>query len=132
MGKNRVLNVPVDRLSGDFVKGGSRGYIVARAFRWSIDKADSGWVFTIPEGKEFEISVPWFARWYISPDDPAFLKDAAVHDTLLDNGYSAAFSDSQWFEVAMSEHAPGLKTWVSYRGIRLRRFVKWIFKGGKK
>ena len=110
------------------VRGGARGYVVTRPLLWDIGKRGSGWVFEIPIGKEFESSVPWALRWVFSPDDPAFLKAAAIHDTLLEAGYRSAFADSQWFEAAMSEQAPALKAWVAYSGMRGRRFLQWVFR----
>ena len=110
-------------------KGGSRDYVVTRPLTWQIGKKGSGWVLTVPVGKEFESSVPRLLRWAFSPDDPFFLKSAAIHDTLLETGFRQTFADSQWFEAALSEHAPGLRTWAAYSGIRLRRFLCWAMKG---
>ena len=80
---------------------------------------------TVPQGREFESSVPRWLWWAFSPDDPFFLKAACIHDTLLEDGYRQAFADSQWFEAAMSEHAPPLRTWLAYCAMRGRRFVHW-------
>ncbi|UWQ34011.1 DUF1353 domain-containing protein [Leisingera sp. M527] len=108
-------------------KGGSRDYITTRPLSWDIGKKNSGWVLTIPAGREFESSVPRPLRWVFSPDDPYFLKSAVIHDTLLEEGFRRAFADSQWFEAALSVHAPGLRTWLAYSGMRSRRFWKWVF-----
>ena len=106
-------------------RGGSRGYVATQPLNWQIGKKGSGWVLTVPVGKEFKSSVPRILHWVFSPDDPRFLKSAAIHDTLLEAGYRRAFADSQWFEAAMSEHAPGLRTWIAYSGMRFRRFFHW-------
>ena len=110
-------------------RGGSRGYVVVHPVQWQIGKKGSGWLLTVPAGKEFESSVPRGLHWAFSPDDPHFLKSAAIHDTLLEAGFRKAFADSQWFEAALSEHAPALRTWVAYSGMRLRRFLQWAVKG---
>ena len=106
-------------------KGGARGYVTTQPIEWWIGKKESGWKLTVPVGREFESSVPRFLTWVFSPDDPFFLKSAAIHDTLLEEGFRQAFADSQWFEAALSEHAPGLRTWVAYSAMRARRFLLW-------
>ena len=111
------------------VKGGSREYVVVRSFGWWIGMKDSGWMLEIPVGKEFESSVPWWLKWVFSPDDPFFLKAAAIHDALLEMGTRNLFADSQWIEAAMSDHAPALRTWFAYFGMLLRRFCLWLIWG---
>lgn len=106
-------------------KGGKRGYVTVQPIEWWIGKKESGWKFTVPVGREFESSVPRLLTWLFSPDDPFFLKSAAIHDALLEDGFRQAFADSQWFEAALSEHAPGLRTWVAYSFMRGRRFLLW-------
>lgn len=87
-------------------------------------------MLTVPAGREFESSVPRMLRWVFSPDDPVFLKSAVIHDVLLEEGFRKAFADSQWFEAALSEHAPEWLTWMAYSAMRGRRFVFWILRRG--
>lgn len=108
-----------------YAKGGARGYVTTRPLEWWIGKKESGWKLTVPQGREFESSVPRWLHWLFSPDDPLFLKSACIHDTLLEEGFMQAFADSQWFEAAMSEHAPPLRVWLAYSAMRGRRFVLW-------
>jgi len=77
----------------------------------------------IPHGFEFESSVPRGLRWVLSPDDPRFLKAAAVHDWLLENGYQTDFADSQWRDAARSDHAPRWKRAGAFFLMRLRRLI---------
>lgn len=105
--------------------GGSRGYVTTQPLEWWIGKKNSGWLLTVPVGKEFESSVPRGLHWALSPDDPFFLKSAAIHDTLLETGCRFWFSDSQWFEAALSEQAPLRKAVPAYLGMVIRRFIKW-------
>lgn len=108
-------------------KGGARGYVTTRPLRWWIGKKESGWLLVVPAGREFESSVPRGLWWVLSPDDPYFLKAACIHDTLLEEGYRLWFSDSQWFEAALSEHAPLRKAIPAWLGMVLRRFLRWAF-----
>ncbi len=107
-------------------KGGARGYITTRPVWWWIGKKDSGWLLVIPTGREFESSVPRWLTWAFSPNDPFFLKSAVIHDALLEDGFRLAFADSQWFEAAMAEHAPPLKTGAAYAGMLGRRALRWL------
>ena len=109
-------------------EGGPRGYITTQSIHWNIGKKESGWVFDIPAGRAFESSVPFALRKIFSPKDPFFLKSAVIHDSLLEAGYRQAFADSQWFEAALSVHAPALRTRLAYSAMRARRFWKWAFR----
>lgn len=101
-------------------KGGSRGYVVTRDIAWRIGSPDSGWVFRVAAGREFESSVPRRLHWLFPPDDPNFLKAAAVHDALLEVGHRRAFADSQWVEVALSVGAPRRRAIAAYAAMVLR------------
>lgn len=105
-------------------RGGTRDYVTTQPVDWWIGKKNSGWKLIVPVGKEFESSVPRLLWWLWSPDDPYFLKAAAIHDTLLEQGYRRTFADSQWFETAMSEHAPKMRTSIAYMLMVCRRMVK--------
>ncbi len=106
-------------------KGGVRGYVVVHPLTWWVGKKNSGWVLYVPAGREFESSVPRWLHWAFSPDDPYFLKPAAIHDTLLETGFRPAFADSQWFEAALSEHAPPGRLRLAYAAMITRRYVLW-------
>ncbi|TRD22953.1 DUF1353 domain-containing protein [Palleronia caenipelagi] len=112
-------------------KGGRRSYVTTKPLPWWIGKENSGWLLTVPEHREFESSVPRSLQWVWSPDDPYYLKSAAIHDTLLEEGFREAFADSQWFEAALSEHAPTFRTWVAYSAMRARRFLLWVLGMGR-
>jgi hypothetical protein len=107
-------------------KGGPRGYVTTEPIEWWIGKKNSGWMFTVPAGCAFESSVPVWLNWVFSRDDPFFLKSAALHDMLLEEGYRNEFADSQWFEAAMSVHAPRFRTWIAYIFLRARHFAPWL------
>lgn len=101
--------------------GEQRRYAVTRELHWDIGKRGSGWVLTIPVGREFESSVPRWLTWVFDPDDPAFLKSAAIHDMLLEEGYRVQFADAQWIEAARFVHAPTFKREVAFALMRFRR-----------
>ena len=105
-------------------KGGSRGYVTVKEVTWSIGIKNGPYVLTIAPGREFESSVPKFLQWLWSPDDPYFLKSALIHDHLLEEGWRRQSADAQWYEVALSNHAPVWKTRIAYIGMVLRRFTR--------
>ena len=105
-------------------KGGSRGYVVTREVVWEIGKKGSGWIFKVEVGREFESSVPPLLHWVLSPDDPHFLKPAAIHDKLIEEGYRRPFADAEWLDAARSVHAPRLKRELGSIAMRLRMFLK--------
>jgi hypothetical protein len=49
------------------------------------------WLLTVPARREFESSVPWCLNWLFPRDDLFFLKSAAIHDMLLEEGFRRAF-----------------------------------------
>lgn len=107
-------------------KGGSRGYVTVKKVTWSIGIKDGPYILTIPKGREFESSVPYILRWLWSVDDPYFLKSALVHDHLLEEGWRRQSADAQWYEVALSVHAPTKRARIGYLGMVLRRFRKGV------
>lgn len=105
-------------------RGGSRDYVTVRDVDWSIGIKDGPHVVTIPAGREFESSVPKGLRWLWSPHDPDFLKSALVHDHLLEMGWRRQSADAQWYEAALSVHAPVWKARIAYIGMVIRRFTR--------
>lgn len=110
-----------------YEKGGSRGYVTTRPRLWESGWKGSGHLITVPEGFEFESSVPRLLKWVISPDDPYFLWAACLHDYLIEVVKARRpFCDSQWLEAARSDKAPALKREFAYIGMRVRMLVKKI------
>lgn len=118
------MNRTASIVAGNFTRGRKRRWSVAMSFQWHIGKKGSPYVRVILTGFEFESSVPWWAHWFLDPDDPAFLLPAAVHDWFLEHGYSAAFCDSQWYDGCRKTDAPVLKREIIYTLMRLRRMYR--------
>lgn len=108
-------------------KGGSRGYVTVEVRRWESGWKGSGHWIEIPIGFEFESSVPWFMRWYLSSDDPFFIWAACLHDFLIEVVKARRpFCDSQWLEAARSVKAPALKREYGYLAMRIRLLAKGL------
>jgi hypothetical protein len=87
-------------------KGGSRGWITTQVVEWHLGRKGSGYVVSIPPGREFESSVPWWATWIIHPDDPRFLLAALIHDHLLEDGFRPYTAAGEWYDAALKGGAP--------------------------
>lgn len=109
------------RLRLDSVKlkpGAVRRWRLAQDVPWEVGRKESGAWVRIPAGTEFESSVPWWAVWFIHPDDPRFLLAAAVHDYLLEAGiYGRAQAAAEWFDAALAGGAPLWKARIAFLGV---------------
>ena len=72
---------------------------------WEIGCKGSGWLLILPEGMTFDLSVPRWLSWVLSPHNRAWLPAAAVHDELLRRGHDAAFAAAE-FHRAVKTRAP--------------------------
>jgi Protein of unknown function (DUF1353). len=94
-------------LDGLFERGQTRRWATTRAIEWDVGRKGSGRRVVIPAGREFESSVPWWARWLLHPDDPRFLLAALVHDHLLETGtYGRPQAAAEWYDGALAGGAP--------------------------
>lgn len=90
-----------------FERGVVRRWQTVVEVDWAMGHKDSGASVIIPVGFEFESSVPWWARWFLHPDDPRFLLAACVHDYLIEIGaYGWPQAAAEWFDGAKAGGAP--------------------------
>lgn len=100
------------------VRGGARDYVTTREVVWHIGAKDSEWVLVVPEGFEFESSVPRWLWWLLSPYNPLYLKSACVHDYLLEvKNAKPYFAASEWLDAAYSEGAGRGKAFAYSLGV---------------
>ena len=84
-----------------FVVGGKRGYVTTQEVPWEIGKPRSGLFLYVPEGFEFESSVPdWLPVSIMDPHDERFLPAAMIHDYMLRNRFGAIASGAEWYRAA--------------------------------
>jgi len=113
-----MLNLRFER--GLFRRWRSRDWI-----GWEVGRKGSQRYVTIPAGREFESSVPWWARWLIHPDDPRFLLAALVHDHMLEAGiYGRPQAAAEWYDGALAGGAPRWKAKLAYIGIAAWAVIK--------
>jgi len=76
-------------LSGEFYKPFPilNHYITTHQIEWAIGHKSSGFIYTVPAGFVFDVSIPAYLTWLFDPNDPRFLKAAALHDHMLELGW---------------------------------------------
>lgn len=90
-----------------FTRGTYRRWRTTEPVTWNVGNKYSHWKLTIPAGREFESSVPWWARWILSQDDPRFLLAALIHDVMLEEGvYGRPQAAAEWYDAALAGGAP--------------------------
>ena len=62
-------------------------YITTQELSWEIGTLGSGLLLIVPKNFQFDISVPKYLQWALSPNNPKVLKAAALHDYALDLGW---------------------------------------------
>lgn len=103
-----------------FERGNVRRWRLTEDLNWHVGQKTSRITVTIKAGREFESSVPIWARWFISQDDPRFLLAALVHDTLLEEGYYGPLqAAAEWFDGAIAGGAPRWKAIPAYIAISI-------------
>lgn len=65
--------------SSRFARSG-RGYITTDQIAWQIGAPKSGLWLVVPQGFRFDVSIPRWLHWILSPHDPRYLIAAALHD----------------------------------------------------
>jgi hypothetical protein len=86
------------------------GYRTAEALSWWIGPPETGMPYEVPEGSWFDVSIPKALHWLLDPDDPRFLRAAALHDHMLASDWAGAV-----FNEALREDGVG----------RTCRFLMW-------
>lgn len=86
-------------------------YMLTAPVTWEIGCKGSGWVLTVPERRPFDLSVPRWLEWALSPHDRRVLLAAAIHDELLNLGHDAAFASAEFRRAAI---ARGVRPWFAW------------------
>lgn len=108
----------------------SHTFVTDEPVDWEVGFKGNGQWVTIPEGTAFDVSVPWFLRWFIDPRDERWFLGALVHDYLLVSGrLGRAQAAAEFYDGALAGGAPPWKarlafvavaTWAVYKPLILR------------
>ena len=110
----------------DFSRVSENGidYVMDKDFRsWEIGQPGSGWMLVIKAGTVFQVSVPWWMRWALSPHDKRALLAAAIHDELLNREMDVAFASSEFRRAAKALGADGCFAWALFFSTFIWTFI---------
>lgn len=96
-------------------------YRLTSPLAWRIGHID-GPEYLVPVGFEFDVSVPVGLRWLFNPHRADFHKAAALHDHMLQAGWSRITAAAE-FHNALG--ADGVSTWR--RLVMLLAAILWRF-----
>lgn len=108
-----------------FERGEKRRWRAMRAVEWHVGRKQSGLILRIPAGREFESSVPRWAKWIVHPDDARFLLAALVHDYMLEERtMGRAQAAAEWLDAAFAGGAPQWLAKLAYVAVAIWAVVK--------
>lgn len=81
---------------------------------WAIGARDSGWTLTVAKGTEFDISVPSWLEWALSPHDRRVLPAAAIHDALLTRGLDPVFAAAEFRRACIARGCAAWWAWMLF------------------
>ena len=91
-------------------------YALEASLAWEVGRKGSGLVVIVPKGFVFDISVPWFLRWWMSRSDPQVLPCAALHDWLLFEGYDLAFASGEMRRALRAKGVGKMRSYLIWAG----------------
>ena len=83
----------------EYTGAGDR-YVLTAPLVWEVGRRGSGWMYVVPAGFAFDLSVPRLLTWLVSRHYRAWLLPAALHDHLLAQGFDYAFAGGEWRRAA--------------------------------
>ncbi len=92
-----------------------------RELIWRIGHID-GPVYRVPEGFTFDVSVPRFLRWLFSPHDRRMLKAAALHDHMLESGWSRITAAAEFHNALKADGVGAARRLAMLMAVLLWKF----------
>ena len=94
--------------------GRTEKYRLDAPLLWRVGSKQSAWVLEVAPGTIFDITVPWYARPFLSPHDRQVLPAAAVHDELLRRQHDPAFASAEFRRAAKARGCSTLWSWTLF------------------
>ena len=98
----------------DFYLVEGKKYKLNNPIVWEVGKKNSGYKIYLPKNYTFDVSVPFFLEWLVSPHDRRLLLAAAVHDELTIQGYDIAFSSAEFRRASVARGYNRAGAWVLF------------------
>ena len=89
-------------------------YVLTADLHWAVGKKGSEWELALPSGTEFDISVPRWLEWALSPHDRRVLPCAAIHDELLNQDYDVYFASGEFHRALIARGVSKPMAWLMY------------------
>ena len=97
-------------------------YIMGDNLHWEIGRVGSGLWITVPKDFEFDLSVPYVFSWIFNPNEPHYLKAAALHDYLLSENYDWVFAAGVFNRALKSDGVNGFKRSAMFFSVLLYKY----------
>lgn len=95
--------------------GGIR-YVTTAEIDWGLFSQHSERRLQIAPGRVFDVSVPWYLRWFFDPFDPRYRLAGLIHDVLLEEAKATRIRAGGEFHDAL--RAGGTPAW--------RALIMWL------
>lgn len=113
-----------------FEKNGDQ-WVVVEACTVKIGHAFKGFEFRLNFGDRFDVSVPWGVRWIFSPDDPRYLRAAAVHDEMLRRHFSRDVAAAAFLYLLREDGVGFLERQAMFLGVYLKTVFFYYADGNR-
>lgn len=119
-------------------------YISTEELIWDVGYKGSGLTVTVPTGTVFDVSIPqppkrprvfllwpfWLVAFLLlklvnkvfSPHNPKFLKAAALHDTMLIQGWARTTSGAEFHEALKADNVQMWKRLIMWLAVSLFKY----------
>jgi hypothetical protein len=98
-------------------------YALINELPWDIGKKGSGLTYIVQAGHVFDVSIPKLFRWIFSPHDKRFMKAAALHDHMLQAGWSRTESAAIFHEALKADGVPRHERAVMFLAVALYKYT---------
>lgn len=78
-------------------------YRLTKPIEWRVGSVETGPLYVVPTGAQFDVSIPRCLRWLCNPNNPAYFKAAAIHDHFLALGWDRFTAGAQFHQALKAD-----------------------------
>jgi hypothetical protein len=97
-------------------------YCLTAALPWEIGCKGSGLTVTVPKGFIFDVSIPLPLWWLFDPNDRRTFKAAALHDWLLQDGWSRVTAAAEFNNALTADRVPFWRRLTMFLAVALWKY----------
>ncbi|MFC6640807.1 MULTISPECIES: DUF1353 domain-containing protein [Sulfitobacter] len=90
--------------------------------RVEFGRPGSGFFYQVPAGFAFDVSAPWWSRWWVDPHDRRLHRAAALHDHALAAGWQRVAAAALFSEALRADGVGRVKRLAMVLAVIVRRF----------